>query len=81
MHVCNLLYKILFLLTHSHTHTHTHTHTNTHRAVLCRDGGVVFETKDHNPDVPEEEERITAAGGHVHTTPSKQKIITDKGVI
>ena len=49
------------------------------RAVLCRDGGVVYETSDHNPDVPEEEERIVAAGGEVHTTPSKHKVITDIG--
>lgn len=35
------------------------------RAVLCRGGDAVELSEDHKPELPEEEERIKNAGGHV----------------
>ncbi|KAI4326828.1 hypothetical protein L6164_019358 [Bauhinia variegata] len=35
------------------------------RALLCRDGVAVPLSRDHNPDLPDERERIEAAGGRV----------------
>ncbi|XP_062030176.1 probable protein phosphatase 2C 8 [Rosa rugosa] len=35
------------------------------RAVLCRDGVAIPLSRDHNPDRPDEKERVEAAGGRV----------------
>ncbi|CAL9030375.1 unnamed protein product [Prunus brigantina] len=35
------------------------------RAVLCRDGVATPLSRDHNPDLPDERERVEAAGGRV----------------
>ena len=47
------------------------------RTILCRNGAVSFSTTDHNPGIDIEDERIIAAGGKIHTTPSKHKVILD----
>ena len=47
------------------------------RTLLCRSGGLHFSTTDHNPGIKTEDDRILAAGGKVHTTPSKHKVILD----
>ena len=47
------------------------------RTILCCDNDVAFSSEDHTPAVESEEERITAAGGKVHTTPGRHKIILD----
>ena len=49
------------------------------RALLCRNGGVVFETKDHNPSDEDEEKRVKEGGGKVHMTPGRHKVILDPG--
>ena len=51
--------------------------TGDSRTLLCRSGSLEFSTIDHNPGNPMEDNRITAAGGKVHTTPSKHKVILD----
>ena len=51
--------------------------TGDSRTLLCRSGSLEFATIDHNPGNPMEDNRITAAGGKVHTTPSKHKVILD----
>jgi serine/threonine protein phosphatase PrpC len=35
------------------------------RSVLCREGKSIDFSKDHKPDSPEEEARITKAGGYI----------------
>ncbi len=40
-------------------------------------GSVYFASTDHNPGDKVEDDRIIAAGGKVHTTPSKHKVIID----
>ena len=47
------------------------------RTILCRNGSVYFSTTDHNPGIKVENDRITAAGGKLHTTPSKHTVIFD----
>ena len=47
------------------------------RTILCRSGSVYFASTDHNPGDKVEDDRIIAAGGKVHTTPSKHKVIFD----
>lgn len=47
------------------------------RTLLCRSGNLQFATTDHNPGTPVEDDRIEAAGGKIHTTPSKHKVILD----
>ena len=47
------------------------------RTLLCRSGSLQFATTDHNPGSRVEDDRIEAAGGTIHTTPSKHKVILD----
>lgn len=47
------------------------------RTLLCRSGSLHFSTTDHNPGLKTEDDRILAAGGKIHTTPSKHKVILD----
>ncbi len=51
--------------------------TGDSRTILCGSGGIRFSTIDHNPGNKVEDKRIIAAGGKVHTTPSKNKVILD----
>lgn len=51
--------------------------TGDSRTLLCRNGGLHFATTDHNPGNETEDDRILAAGGNIHTTPSKHKVIMD----
>lgn len=51
--------------------------TGDSRTLMCSSGGVSFSTVDHNPGIDVEDKRIVAAGGKVHTTPSKHKVILD----
>lgn len=51
--------------------------TGDSRTILCSSGGVKFSTLDHNPGIGGEDKRIVAAGGRIHTTPSKHKVILD----
>jgi len=51
--------------------------TGDSRTILCSSGGIRFSTTDHNPGDEVEDKRITDAGGKIHTTPSKNKVIPD----
>ena len=51
--------------------------TGDSRTILCSRGGIRFSSVDHNPGDKVEDKRIIAAGGKVHTTPSKNKVILD----
>lgn len=51
--------------------------TGDSRTLLCQSGSLRFATVDHNPGSKVEDERIVAAGGKIHTTPSKHKVILD----
>lgn len=51
--------------------------TGDSRTLLSRSGGLHFSTVDHSPENEGEQERILAAGGKIHTTPSKHKVIMD----
>jgi serine/threonine protein phosphatase PrpC len=51
--------------------------TGDSRTLLCRSGSLQFATKDHNPGDKVEDDRIVAAGGKIHTTPSRHKVILD----
>lgn len=51
--------------------------TGDSRTLLCKSGSLQFATTDHNPGNTIEDERILAAGGKIHTTPSQHKVILD----
>ena len=51
--------------------------TGDSRTLLCRSSSLHFATTDHNPGNDIEDHRILAAGGKIHTTPSKHKVIMD----
>ncbi len=51
--------------------------TGDSRTLLCRSSSLHFATKDHNPGNEIEDQRILSAGGKIHTTPSKHKVIMD----
>ena len=47
------------------------------RTILCRNGKIAYETKDHSPSDEDEAKRVKAAGGRVHTNPHKHTVILD----
>ena len=51
--------------------------TGDSRTILCSSGGIRSSTTDHNPGDKVEDKRIIEAGGKIHTTPSKNKVILD----